>query len=143
LRLGKRACMKDCAAEPRVASQLPDFARNSHGNLADQQRLVGPQRGALTDRPATVAVVAPAPAVSLAQKHACTACHGVDKKIVGPGLREIAARHAGRADAVDYFTGRIRNGGAGTWGAVAMPAQALPEADARALAQWLADGAKP
>jgi len=45
------ACMKDCATEPKVASFLPDFARNQHGNLAEQNRLVGPQRGADTTRP--------------------------------------------------------------------------------------------
>lgn len=42
------ACMKDCATEPSVSSQLPDFARNAHGNLAEQNRLVGAQRGADT-----------------------------------------------------------------------------------------------
>ena len=39
------ACMANCATEPKVASFLPDFARNNHGNLAEQQRMVGPQRG--------------------------------------------------------------------------------------------------
>ncbi len=39
------ACMKDCSAEPKVVSMLPDFARNQHGNLAEQQRGIGPQRG--------------------------------------------------------------------------------------------------
>jgi cytochrome c len=42
------ACMRDCAAEPSIASYLPDHARNAHGNLAQQQRLVGPQRGSDT-----------------------------------------------------------------------------------------------
>ncbi|MCJ7799540.1 MAG: cytochrome C, partial [Polaromonas sp.] len=45
------ACMKDCAPEPKVASFLPDFARNAHGNLAEQNRPVGAQRGADTTRP--------------------------------------------------------------------------------------------
>jgi cytochrome c len=45
------ACMKDCVAEPKVASLLPEFARNNHGNLAEQQRGVGPQRGADTTLP--------------------------------------------------------------------------------------------
>ena len=50
------ACMKDCATEPKVASFLPDFARNQHGNLAEQNRLVGPQRGADTTRPESRAI---------------------------------------------------------------------------------------
>ena len=46
------ACMSNCEAEPKVASFLPDFARNNHGNLAEQNRLVGAQRGAVTTQPA-------------------------------------------------------------------------------------------
>ena len=45
------ACMKDCVPEPKVASFLPDYARNAHGNLAEQNRLVGAQHGADTTRP--------------------------------------------------------------------------------------------
>jgi S-disulfanyl-L-cysteine oxidoreductase SoxD len=147
------ACMNNCAAEPQVASFLPDFARNNHGNLAEQQRPVGPQRGADTTRAAgaaiTGAVAAPAapvspaaPALALAQKYTCTACHGIDNKIVGPGFREIAARHGARADAQAYLAGKIKAGGQGQWGSIPMPPQTLPEADLQALAQWLAAGAK-
>lgn len=46
-----QACMKDCRAEPRVVSLLPDFVRDAHGNLAEQNRLVGPQRGVDTRQP--------------------------------------------------------------------------------------------
>ena len=56
--------MKDCAPEAKVASFLPDFARNNNGNLAEQQRLVGPQRGADTTKPpaASAKPAAPPPA---------------------------------------------------------------------------------
>ncbi|MEO8248662.1 MAG: c-type cytochrome [Burkholderiales bacterium] len=46
------ACMKDCVGELKVASSLPEFARNAHGNLAEQSRLVGAQLGADTSKPA-------------------------------------------------------------------------------------------
>jgi cytochrome c len=150
-----QACMSNCEAEPRLASFLPDFARNAHGNLAEQNRLVGAQRGADTTRPpgaapaaVRLAVVAPAAtggnaaAVALAGKYTCTACHGMENKIVGPGFAEIAKKHAGRADAEAYLAEKIRNGGQGVWGPIPMPAQTLPEADARALAQWIAAGAR-
>ena len=150
------ACMKDCATEPTVASFLPDFARNAHGNLAEQNRLVGAQRGADTTRPsgsapAAAAAAAPAAAAAdpkavaaqaLARKHNCLACHGVDTKVVGPGLREVAKKYAGRTDALAYLSQKIQAGGSGVWGAIPMPAQTLPSEDARAIAQWLADGAK-
>jgi cytochrome c len=148
------ACMTNCAPEPRLASFLPDFARNAHGNLAEQNRLVGAQVGADTTRPpgsaarpAFVAAAAPAAgtatgALALAQKHNCMVCHGADSRIVGPGFREVAGKHAGRADAADYLLGKIKAGGVGVWGNIPMPAQTIPEADAKAIAQWLADGAR-
>ena len=151
-------CMKDCAPEPKHASLLPDFARNAHGNLSEQNRLVGQQKGADTTRPETkgapvpgAAAPAAAPtapkaeannesktAINLLNKHSCTACHGVDKKIVGPGFNEIAKKHAGKAD---YLAGKIKSGGSGVWGPVPMPPQSLPEADAKAIAAWIAKGA--
>jgi len=156
------ACMKDCASEPKVASFLPDFARNQHGNLAEQNRSVGAQHGADTTKPpaaspaaarlALSAPVATAPAgggaasasaTALAQKYTCVACHGVENTIVGPAFRDIAKKYGDRADAVAYLSGKIRSGGSGLWGAVPMPEQSLSEADARTIAQWLAAGAAP
>ncbi len=155
-----RACMTNCEPEPNIASFLPDFARNAHGNLAEQNRMVGAQHGVDTSQPAgaigtAVAAASPAAAakpaatasasaavLALAQKHTCTACHAVDGKLVGPSFKEIAARHGSRADAVAYLTGKIRSGGAGVWGAIPMPAQTLPEAEAQQIAAWLAAGAK-
>jgi S-disulfanyl-L-cysteine oxidoreductase SoxD len=154
------ACMTNCAAEPKLASVLPDFARNAHGNLAEQNRSVGAQRGADTTRPATASLadgkvavlasttapaVAPsgnAAALALAQKHTCTACHGVDNKIVGPSFHDVAKKYGERADAVAYLAGKIRSGGSGLWGAIPMPPQTLNDTDAQTLAAWLAAGAK-
>jgi cytochrome c len=150
------SCMTDCAAEPKVASFLPDFARNANGNLAEQNRLVGPQRGADTTRPpgpapalpAASAAAAARPAASpaavaqaLLQKNACVACHAVDRKIVGPAFTDIARKHGARADAATYLAGKIRSGGSGVWGPVPMPPQSLSEDDARTIAQWIAGGA--
>ncbi len=159
------ACMSNCAVEPKVASILPDFARNAHGNLAEQNRLVGAQRGAQTlvpeasrgAAPAAPQTVAAAPAIAptaqpgsaggadakaaqaLAQKHTCTACHAADRKLVGPSWADIAKKHAG---STDYLAGKIKSGGTGVWGAIPMPAQTLPDADAKAIAAWLAAGAR-
>jgi cytochrome c len=151
------ACMTDCAPEPKVASFLPDHARNAHGNLAQQNRLVGAQRGADTSRPVSAAAeaahaAAPAPSRGgaaggapvggLLQKHACVACHGMDSKVVGPSFADIGRKYSGRGDAVDYLAGKIRSGGAGIWGPMPMPPQSLPEGDSKLIAQWLADGAR-
>ena len=155
------ACMHDCEAEPKVASLLPDFARNNNGNLAEQQRLVGPQRGVDTTRPpgarssaAVSAPAAPAPApapvaapspaataLALLKKHSCTACHGMDQKLVGPGFKQVATKYAGRGDAEAYLAGKIKSGGQGVWGPIPMPAQTLSDAELKTLATWLASGA--
>lgn len=156
------ACMKNCVAEPKVASFLPDYARNAHGNLAEQNRLVGAQHGADTTKPeeakpgAAVSKpadpVAAAPvakaeagagvdgkaALALAQKYSCTACHAMDKKLVGPSFQEIAKKQAGK---IDYLAGKIKAGSTGVWGPIPMPAQALSEAEAKTLGAWLAAGA--
>ncbi|HSW21420.1 MAG TPA: cytochrome c, partial [Burkholderiaceae bacterium] len=86
------ACMHDCAAEPKLASLLPDYARNAHGNLAEQNRAVGAQHGVDTVRtgadgmarsaaapakPATADATASS-AWALAGKHGCTVCHGLE-----------------------------------------------------------------
>jgi cytochrome c len=153
------ACMTDCAAEAHVASFLPDFARNNNGNLAEQQRLVGPQRGADTTKPpaanpaaaaTAAAVVAPrveadpvgGAALALAQKNNCTVCHGVTNRIVGPAFRDVAGKYAARADAEAYLASKIKSGGQGLWGAIPMPPQNLPEGDAKLIAKWLAAGAR-
>jgi cytochrome c551/c552/cytochrome c553 len=139
------ACMKDCALDVKVTSFLPEFARNAHGNLASQNRLVGPVRGVDTARQApqqALAQVVLGPQQRL-EKNGCTACHAIERKIVGPALREVATRRHAMPDAVAYLAGKIRLGGSGEWGAMAMPPQTLAsEADVIAIAQWLADGAK-
>ncbi|WP_396435960.1 c-type cytochrome [Limnohabitans sp.] len=150
-----KICMKDCKPEPKVASFLPDFARNAHGNLQEQNRIVGPQRGADTSQPEPKAGVpvsraptAPAAAKpensefkavnALLNQHSCTACHGVDKKIVGPGFNEIAKKQAGKTD---YILSKVKGGGVGVYGQIPMPAQSLPEADAKQIAEWISKGA--
>ena len=162
------ACMSQCATEPAVASILPDHARNAHGNLNEQNRGVGAQFGIDTTKPAGEAAAAstqaapgaaaavaaaarpaapapaatPNPVLALVRQNNCLACHGIDNKIVGPSLRDVAKKYAGRADAQTYLLQRIQSGSTGVWGAIPMPAQSLALSDARVIAQWLADGAK-
>lgn len=88
-----------------------------------------------------LATVATAPAFAnadLAQKKNCMACHAIDKKVVGPGYKEVAAKYAGQKDAVDKLAQKIIKGGAGVWGPVPMPANAqVSEAEAKQLVQWI------
>ncbi len=95
---------------------------------------------------ALVLAVAASPALAslaLAQKHACTACHAVDKKVVGPSYADVAKKYAGQKDAAKTLAASIKAGGSGKWGPVPMPPQAqLSDADLTALATWILGGAK-
>jgi cytochrome c len=87
------------------------------------------------------AVLATAPAFAnadLAQKKACMACHAVDKKLVGPAYKEVAAKYAGQKDAAAKLADKIQKGGSGVWGAVPMPANpGVNPAEAKQLADWV------
>jgi len=88
---------------------------------------------------AVAAVAAPAFASpDLAQKKNCMACHQVDKKVVGPSYKDVAAKYAGQKDAADKLAQKIVKGGSGVWGAVPMPANPqVSEAEAKQLAAWI------
>lgn len=71
----------------------------------------------------------------LLKKYNCTACHAVDKKVVGPAFKDVAAKYKGDASAKGKLTTKIQKGGGGVWGAMPMPATPnLGDADAAALA---------
>lgn len=70
--------------------------------------------------------------------NACTGCHAVDKRIVGPSFAEIAAKYTGADDAATLLAASIQSGGTGKWGAMAMPPMAgLSDAEALALAEFV------
>ena len=74
----------------------------------------------------------------LAQKKNCMACHATDKKLIGPGYKEVAAKYAGQKDAADKLAQKIVKGGSGAWGQVPMPANPqVSEAEAKQLAAWV------
>ena len=88
-----------------------------------------------------LACAAAAPAFAqadLAQKKNCMACHAVDKKLVGPAYKEVAAKYAGQGDAVGKLAAKVMKGGTGAWGAIPMPANPqVNDAEAKQLVQWI------
>jgi cytochrome c len=154
-----QACMQDCPVEGRIVSSIPDYARNAHGNLSAQFRALGPYRGADTSKPepagqladaqvarttdaAPAAGVTPTPA-ELARQYACTVCHALEQKVVGPAFREVAKKYGKDAAARAVLIHKVRNGGAGTWGSISMPAQPqVTDADLAAIIDWVLAGAR-
>lgn len=147
-------CMNNCKTGAEPTSYLPGFARNAHGNIADQNRIIGPVRGADTTKPPAInaafaAANAPrpdvakaAPGMALLTTHSCVACHANANKIVGPAWDQIAAKYKDEAGAEDRLVAKVMAGGAGTWGTVPMPPHGqVPESDIRQMVQFVLSGA--
>src|SRR5258708_942831 len=76
--------------------------------------------------------------LALATKSACTACHSVDKKIVGPAFKEVAAKYKGDKTAEAKLVAKVKKGGAGVWGEVPMPPNStVSDADIQKLVKWV------
>ena len=88
---------------------------------------------------AAATVSAPALAdEALAKAKNCMACHAVDKKLVGPAYKDVAAKYAGQKDAADKLAQKVIKGGVGVWGQIPMPANArVNDAEAKKLVAWI------
>ena len=74
----------------------------------------------------------------LAKKHACFACHAVDKKMVGPAYKDVAAKYRADKDAPKKLAEKVKKGSQGVWGNVPMPPNTtVPDADVNALVKWI------
>ncbi len=67
----------------------------------------------------------------------CAACHSIDTKLVGPALKDVAAKNAGVAGAADTLASHIKNGTQGNWGPMPMPANQVTDEEAKTLATWV------
>jgi cytochrome c len=150
------ACMSNCKTEVKIGSTLPDYAETAHGNLAEQNRMIGQVRGktpgqfakgkdakadsTVEAKPAVVS--AGKAATALAQKSGCLACHGVANKIVGPAFADVAKKYKGQDDAAGKLTAKVKAGGQGVWGAIPMPPNAhVKDEDIKSLVTWVLSGA--
>ena len=76
--------------------------------------------------------------LQLAKAKNCLACHSVDKKLVGPAYKDVAAKYAGQKDAVAKLEAKVMKGGSGVWGPVPMPANPQVNAEeAKKLVAWV------
>ena len=151
------SCMTNCVKFVQIGSTLPDFARNAHGNIAEQNRLYGPYRGSDSTKPPidklpgssgeglahaadTHAATTKGPA-ALFKNENCSACHAPNAKLVGPSIADIAAKYKGQSGAQEKLMAKVKNGGSGVWGAIPMPPQAqLSDEDRATLVRWMLTG---
>lgn len=85
-----------------------------------------------------MANLALADGAALAQKGGCVACHSVDKKILGPAFKDVAAKYKGKADLAALIK-KVKEGGSGVWGPMPMPANAgkLSDDEFKAVVEWI------
>lgn len=164
------ACMTNCVPEVKITSTLPDFARNAHHNIAEQNRTYGPYRGIDSTQPplknlpgaqyvakvASAQTAVNAGSVTLAQsttaqadsaalqqsftKNNCAACHAPAAKGVGPSMSDIAKKYKDQ-DAVAKLSAKVKAGGSGAWGAIPMPPHPqVPDDEITRLVKWMLNG---
>jgi cytochrome c len=75
---------------------------------------------------------------ALLAKNKCTTCHALDKKMMGPTWKDIAAKHKGQANAQAALVQAIVSGSKGKYGKIPMPPQPKAKGDAEAIAKWIA-----
>lgn len=133
------------AAQP-VAKEKIAAVKEKPAQAAPAQTVAAP---AVKAEPAPVAAeanpevksepaVSEAEAMQLAKKSNCLACHAIDKKVVGPAWKDVAAKYRGDAGAEARLMNKIAKGGSGVWGIMAMPASPqISEADRRVLARFV------
>lgn len=91
---------------------------------------------------ALMATLAASPTVwadqALATAKNCMACHAIDKKVVGPAFKDVAAKYANDKGAEAKLATKVMKGGGGVWGPMPMPANAqVNEAEAKKLVHWV------
>ena len=74
----------------------------------------------------------------LLKKNGCTACHAIDKKVIGPAYVDVAAKYKNDSKAPAYLAKKIKEGGSGVWGQVPMPPNTqVSDADINALVKYI------
>jgi S-disulfanyl-L-cysteine oxidoreductase SoxD len=135
------ACMKDCKSY-ELKSQMPDYAKSAHGNLAEQSRAIGGLRGVQTLAQAAEVTKSLPPGIdtgrAAAQKANCFTCHATDTKLLGPSFKEVAVKYRADANAAALLAGKVKNGGQGSWGSIPMPAHPnLADPDLQLMISWI------
>lgn len=121
-------------AEPEEQAKAPPDIMKAAGPAA----LAAPVAAVAKPEVKSDAVVSSVDALALAKKNNCLVCHTVDKKVLGPAWKDVAAKYRGDAKAEAYLVSKIAKGGSGVWGSMAMPAQPkVSEADRHTLVRFV------
>ncbi|EJC65686.1 c-type cytochrome [Alcaligenes ammonioxydans] len=75
-------------------------------------------------------------------RNACLSCHTVERKVVGPAYRDIAAKRKDDPANAEILVQHIRQGSKGVYGPLPMPANpVISDKDIQAVVDWIMAGA--
>jgi cytochrome c len=74
---------------------------------------------------------------ALAKAKNCMSCHAIDKKLVGPSYKEVAAKYKADKAAPAALAAKVKAGGKGVWGQIPMPPNNVTEDEAKKLVAWV------
>jgi cytochrome c551/c552 len=137
-----------------VTAAVVYMANQSGASFKEPAKPAAPATTAAAAPAAPAAAAAPAPVASAAappaaapaaadvsallQKNGCLACHALDKKVLGPSYREVAAKYAGDKNAAAMLEQKVKAGGVGVWGQIPMPPNAaVSDADLQAMVKYI------
>jgi len=89
---------------------------------------------------AATAIIAAAPALAdeaLAKAKGCTACHDINKKLVGPAYKDVAKKYRGDKAAEAAMANSVLKGSQGKWGPIPMPPNKVTDDEAKKLVAWV------
>jgi cytochrome c551/c552 len=122
--------------EPHEVDPIVDYLFTYYGRNADGSLRARPEGAQVPVAAAKGGGAREVPAILTA--YGCTACHATDRKLVGPSFREVAERFGGTPDGAGRVARRIKDGGAGDWGQIPMPAHpTISDEEMRALVAWV------
>ncbi|CBL47289.1 Cytochrome c, monohaem [gamma proteobacterium HdN1] len=74
---------------------------------------------------------------ALAQSKNCLACHSIDKKVMGPAYKDVAAKFKDDKNAEATLIAAVKNGSSGVWGPIPMPPNNVTDEEAKILVDWI------
>ena len=130
---------KKCLHKSHAACKTMKGAAQSDENKPAEKKSDSKDETAKPAAKAAEPVLSAAEGRALAQKSNCLACHSIEKKVVGPALKDVAAKYRGDASAEEKLIAKVSKGSSGVWGNVPMPANspAVKDADIKALVKFV------
>lgn len=78
-------------------------------------------------------------ALAIAKKNNCLACHGIEKRIVGPSFKDVSARYRGQ-DVQQQLFRKVKNGSSGVWGVIPQPPNMqISDENLKLLIRWITE----